>query len=85
MSDESFEQACTDVARKFAIRKTADDEDLRETVRRHLSSEAAGKWLLIVDNADDAELLFGRLGKPGGINKYLPSSEKGLVLFTTRS
>ena len=86
LSDESFDQACAEIVTKFAIQKTADDEDPRETLRRHLSLETAGKWLLIVDNADDRDLLFGPPGKPpGGINKSLPSSKEGIVLFTTRS
>ncbi|KAL2289486.1 hypothetical protein FJTKL_01757 [Diaporthe vaccinii] len=85
LSDGSFEQACARIVEKLDIRKTADDEDPRETVRRHLSSEVAGKWLLIVDNADEMELLFGCSDKPGGINKYLQVNEDGLILFTTRS
>ena len=84
-SDEGFERACTDVVREFAISKITDDEDPRETVRRHLSSETIGKWLLVIDNADDAKLLFGRPDKLEGISKYLPRSEGGLTLFTTRS
>ncbi len=85
LSDGSFEQACIEIVEKLAIRKTADDEDPRQTVQRHLSSEAAGKWLLIVNNADDLELLFGCSDKPGGINKYLQVHKDGLILFTTRS
>jgi tetratricopeptide (TPR) repeat protein len=53
-------------------------------VRRRLSTDDAGKWLLIVDNADDMDLLFGSTDKPG-MHDYLPESDNGLVLFTTRS
>ena len=39
--------------------QTADaDEDVKEVVREYLSSDAAGKWLLIVDNADDINLIL---------------------------
>lgn len=41
------------------------------------------KWLLIVDNADDWETLFGR-GNKGGMDDYLPQSGGGRILFTTR-
>src|SRR5258708_655012 len=45
LSHGSFEQACMEIVEKLAIQKTTADEDPRETVRRHLSSEVAGKWL----------------------------------------
>ncbi|KAK3305042.1 P-loop containing nucleoside triphosphate hydrolase protein [Chaetomium strumarium] len=85
LSRVAFEQAYVEMASKLPIRKRSEDEDLKESVRRYLSSEAAGPWLLIVDNADDIDLFFGPSDKPGGLNEYLPESEDGLVLFTTRS
>ncbi|KAJ9634903.1 hypothetical protein H2199_008767 [Coniosporium tulheliwenetii] len=84
LSDGSFEQAYTEIARRLSINKAAEDEDPKESVRRYLSSERAGKWLLIVDNADDMDVLFGCSDKPGGISEYFPESEDGLILFTTR-
>ncbi|RYP57635.1 hypothetical protein DL769_009356 [Monosporascus sp. CRB-8-3] len=84
LSDGSFDQAYTEIARHLDIRIQKDDE-LKETVRQHLESEKAGKWLLVVDNADDMDTLFGSPNKPGGISKHLPDSENGLTLFTTRS
>ncbi|KAI6080131.1 hypothetical protein F4821DRAFT_84203 [Hypoxylon rubiginosum] len=83
-SDGSFEQAYTEIARQLAIR-SEKGEDLKESVQRYLNSEAAGKWLLIVDNADDYNLFFGPSHHPGGLNEYLPTNDNGLVLFTTRS
>jgi hypothetical protein len=84
-SHEIFKQSCAEIVSKFDIPKAAQNEDPRETVRSFLNSKTAGKWLFIVDNADDGELLFGCPARPGGIFKYLPSSEEGLTLFTTRS
>jgi tetratricopeptide (TPR) repeat protein len=73
------------MAKKLAIRPSAENEDLKESVRRHLSSERAGPWLLVLDNADDLDVLFKSSDKPGGAVEYLPESEDGLILFTTRS
>ena len=79
-----MEQACGDIARIRGIPRVADGkEDIKELVRQYLSAEAAGQWLLIVDNADDMDLLFGT-EQSRGIADYLPRSESGLILFTTR-
>ncbi|KAJ3336464.1 hypothetical protein HDU93_002786 [Gonapodya sp. JEL0774] len=84
LSMESFEQACKEVAIKVGISLTTGaTEDIKEVVKRYLSEDAAGRWLLIVDNADDAEVVFHpKQGR--GIDYYLPQSEQGLTLFTTR-
>ncbi|KAI0184731.1 hypothetical protein EV127DRAFT_443312 [Xylaria flabelliformis] len=83
-SDESFEKAYVEMARRLKIQVKVD-EDLKEAVRRYLESEQSEKWLLIVDNADDMAIFFGSSDKPGGICKYLPERDNGLTLFTTRS
>lgn len=84
LSDESFEQAYVEMARLLDI-QINKDEDLKVTIRRYLESETAGNWFLIVDNADDTDILFGPSDQPGGIYEYLPKSDNGRVLFTTRS
>jgi hypothetical protein len=59
LSMESFEQACTEVARTLGITQAAEEKkDVKELVRRQLSLET-GRWLLIVDNADDMEIVTG--------------------------
>jgi tetratricopeptide (TPR) repeat protein len=85
LSKASFEQACTQIATKLEISKISDNEDAMESVQRHLSLESIGPWLLIVDNADDMDLLFGSSDSPGGMSQYLPESELGVTLLTTRS
>ncbi|KAI1374708.1 hypothetical protein F4677DRAFT_455383 [Hypoxylon crocopeplum] len=82
-SNGSFEQAYTGIARQLDIR-SEKGEEMKESVRRYLNSEVAGKWLLVVDNADDYDLFFGSSHNPGGLNEYLPTNDNGLVLFTTR-
>lgn len=47
-------------------------------IKTYLSSERAGKWLLIFDNADDMDM------RPT-LEDALPESEHGCVLFTTRN
>lgn len=88
LSAESFEHAYAEIARKVHLNQTAgNQEDVKELVKRYLSAETAGRWLLIIDNADDMDILYGSDSSPGGslgITDYLPESEDGLVVFTTR-
>ncbi|KAJ5808734.1 hypothetical protein N7474_010003 [Penicillium riverlandense] len=85
LSEASFEQAYTEIGRKLTIPKISDDETVVETVRRYLSSVAAGMWLLVVDNADDMDMLFGNADVPGGLYRYFPTSDNGVTFLTTRS
>jgi tetratricopeptide (TPR) repeat protein len=85
LSMESFEQACVDIAKMLGIPQAeSGEEDAKELVKRHLSAARAGKWLLVVDNADDADLVLG-IGQSKGIVDYLPQSEEGVVVYTTRT
>ncbi|RYC79044.1 hypothetical protein BFJ63_vAg18079, partial [Fusarium oxysporum f. sp. narcissi] len=84
LSMASFEQACTRMIRVFDI-EHADNEDPKETFKDFLSSEEAGKWFLIIDNADNMETLYGTAHNPGGIADFIPDCEQGHILFTTRS
>jgi tetratricopeptide (TPR) repeat protein len=84
LSIESFEQACADIARVLHMPQAAGEEDAKQLVRQYLSSLQAGRWLLILDNADDADILFGT-EQSKGIVDYLPESEEGVIVYTTRT
>jgi tetratricopeptide (TPR) repeat protein len=85
LSMESFEQACAKVVRLLGISQGAGGEnDAKEQFKRHLSTARAGKWLLVVDNVDDPDIVFGT-ERAAGIADYLPQSEEGVILFTTRT
>ncbi|KAF3390263.1 Nephrocystin-3 [Penicillium rolfsii] len=79
LSLESFEQACAQIAKELKIYQNTDGESAMEMVNRQLSSDEAGKWLFIVDNADDLDLLSDEL------DQYFPASKSGVILLTTRS
>ncbi|KAI0115314.1 hypothetical protein F4814DRAFT_460095 [Daldinia grandis] len=80
-SQATFEQSYAGLAKLLQI---SGGEDQKMLVKQHLSSENAGKWLLIVDNADDHEASF-RSNDSTGMMGYLPRNDHGLTLFTTRS
>ena len=82
VSRESFEQAYREIASHWSI--ALAKEDPKKSVRQYLESKSAGKWLLIVDNVDDEEVLFGAPEGSTGVMNYLPRNENGLTLFTTR-
>ncbi|OOF94182.1 hypothetical protein ASPCADRAFT_516466 [Aspergillus carbonarius ITEM 5010] len=50
-----------------------------------LSQESAGKWLLLFDNADDAEMWSKNNTNAPALTDFLPQCEQGRILFTTRS
>ncbi|KAF4772710.1 putative phosphorylase superfamily protein [Colletotrichum scovillei] len=82
-SKETFNEAYLAVAKKLGVHAT-DNEDLRLALMHHLRSSASGKWLLIIDNADDEDVLYGSQDGSDGVLDYLPQSEAGVTLFTTR-
>ena len=46
-----------------------------------LQSKDRGRWLMVIDNADDAELF----GRPGNLGQWVPECAHGSVLVTTRN
>lgn len=85
LSMASFEQACATVVNKLNIKNASDTSNKKELFRDYFSSDESGKWLLILDNADDVSTMHGLLSKSDGIIDYLPVSDGGRTLLTTRS
>ncbi|KAM0542622.1 hypothetical protein ACHAPJ_012701 [Fusarium lateritium] len=82
MDMTTFENAYRSIGRLLNVTGINDDKaEVKTLVQSALSHEDVGPWLLIVDNADDPELMFGL----GGLAYYLPRSIKGSILFTTRT
>ncbi|KAI0901639.1 hypothetical protein F4806DRAFT_485327 [Annulohypoxylon nitens] len=80
----SFENAYREIGKALEVDRLEDDDaDMKSLVKTALE-ENAGDWLLVIDNADDPELLFGRAGGPA-IRDYLPYSRQGSILLTTRN
>jgi tetratricopeptide (TPR) repeat protein len=84
LSMETFEQGYIGIANELGIQLGQDsEEDVRRLVQQRLCAKNARKWLLIVDNVDDLDLLRG-LGESKGLQAFLPENENGLTIFTTR-
>ncbi|CAH0023218.1 unnamed protein product [Clonostachys rhizophaga] len=87
----AFKQAYKQIGQVINIPRINDNgEDGMQLVKEALSdSKRVGSWLMIVDNADDMNMIFRQptdteLIVPGLID-YIPSSPNGLTLFTTRN
>ena len=66
LSAETFEQAYGEIARLLEIPGAAEGKaDVKELVRRYISAGKAGKWMMIVDNADKMSIPDGSAGKAG--------------------
>ncbi len=79
----SFENAYREIGRQLKIRGTDDDRaDVKSLVKATLNHDFTGRWLMIVDNADDVELLFSQEtygDMPNGLSlgRCLPSNPNG--------
>ena len=89
ISQESFELAYRNIASTLRLPGFNDSKaDIKEIVKKALSSDNMGEWLMIVDNADDRGVLMGDIGGPSKSTRlfdYLPHSNRGKIIFTTRS
>jgi tetratricopeptide (TPR) repeat protein len=78
----SFDNAYRKIGRQLGVGGIDEDTaDVKTLVREALSRESSGHWLLIIDNADDPDLLFSDMA----LSDCLPFSRKGSVLITTRN
>lgn len=83
MSLECFQKACTEIARILQIPRAADDrKDVKELLRHYSSDQVAFRWLLVIDSADDMQVLIGT-GSSNGVVGFLPKNEDGVTVFTS--
>jgi tetratricopeptide (TPR) repeat protein len=68
--------------------------DILRLVRSWLCDESNGRWVVIVDNADDSSIFYNRPQHDGAdsldqsvepLSDFLPQSPNGSILFTSRS
>ncbi|KAE8372277.1 nucleoside phosphorylase domain-containing protein [Aspergillus bertholletiae] len=83
-SYESVEQAYINIASKLGMTNIKPAE-LKDQVKAYLSQESAGKWLLLFDNADDMGMWNKNNNNNPVLTDFLPQSEQGHILLTTRS
>ncbi|KAI0865611.1 hypothetical protein F4860DRAFT_258746 [Xylaria cubensis] len=78
----SFENAYREIGQLLNCQGINNDKaDVKLLVKDALSQENTSSWLLIIDNADDVNMLF----QDANPDDYLPFSWHGSILFTTRN
>ncbi|OBT57821.1 hypothetical protein VE04_01878 [Pseudogymnoascus sp. 24MN13] len=83
----SFDNAYRNIGQQLRIPGLDDEKaDVKKLVKAQLSQESSGKWLMVVDNADDYEMFYSSNDDNGSyaLSEYLPFSTLGAILFTTR-
>ncbi|GAB1203350.1 hypothetical protein APSETT445_001985 [Aspergillus pseudonomiae] len=84
-SHESVEQAYLTLAHILGMHN-AQPAEAKNSVKAYLS-QRTGRWLLIFDNADDIDMwIQSCTGNPNPVLvDFLPQSDQGRILFTTRN
>ncbi|KAL8647306.1 MAG: hypothetical protein Q9210_005637 [Variospora velana] len=81
-------QSCRDICDKLQLPGCSDPQsDSLRILHAWLSEETNGSWILVVDNADDLDILVKRLPSENGpqtLLQLVPYREHGKVLVTTR-
>ncbi|KAJ4382431.1 hypothetical protein N0V86_002766 [Didymella sp. IMI 355093] len=89
VSQTSFDQAFREIGEQLRIPNITDSRsNVKQLVKARLSDESLGPWLLIIDNADDPDILYSPLDGRTGVERLiddLPYSRKGSIIITTRT
>ncbi|KAM0352928.1 hypothetical protein ACHAPU_001812 [Fusarium lateritium] len=93
-SAERFLEAYTNIAKECKVpgHEDPDFDPLSET-KAWLESEESGQWLMIVDNANDMQLIFPQTDntskptyvKSDSLGQFIPECPHGAILITTRN
>jgi tetratricopeptide (TPR) repeat protein len=82
----TFEKDVLAIAKKLGIPGANDEKtDIKQIFKQGLSSWSPGKWLLIIDNADDEALWGQQLIPDSTLMNCLPNTRNGAILITTRT
>ncbi|OQV09550.1 hypothetical protein CLAIMM_13658, partial [Cladophialophora immunda] len=85
----TFERDMLEIGKQLGIPGIEDDKaDVKTLVKERLTHSSEGRWLLILDNADDEAIWVKRLDPTDGkstLVEWLPSSSNGAIIITTRS
>jgi tetratricopeptide (TPR) repeat protein len=87
-SSASFEKGYTDIAVCLKLPGITEEKaNVKQLVKAALNHESTGSWILIIDNADDVDVLYKRGDNVGSLPliDYLPTSCTGSIIFTTRT
>ncbi|KAI1468196.1 P-loop containing nucleoside triphosphate hydrolase protein [Daldinia caldariorum] len=84
ISRTMFDSDYRDIARQLGLGEHNDPANTNLLTKAALEKKIVGKWLLILDNADDVQLLFGN-DDTEGLVEYLPYNPNGSILVTTRT
>jgi tetratricopeptide (TPR) repeat protein len=83
-----FEQSVREVAGRIKVPGRGEpNADILQLFQEWFQDENNGKWLVVLDNVDDAAVLLDRpaSGQRKRLLDYLPPCDHGTVLITTRS
>ena len=92
---ERFRQAYASIAQECQVPGYDNPKgNILQLVKRWLEQIDCGRWLMVIDNADDTQLFFGRLrdaegalspNGSGDLGRYIPECAHGSILVTTRN
>ena len=81
--EETFKRIATECR---IVTQEATQVDVTLLVKDWLEIRHEGRWLMVVDNVDDADVFFRELtSNKKTLSQYIPRTGKGSLLFTTRS
>ncbi|KAK1599805.1 uncharacterized protein LY79DRAFT_575420 [Colletotrichum navitas] len=88
---DRFSQSYSRIAQECNVPGHNDPwADVLGLVKTWLEGQDCGRWLMVIDNADDAQLFFpppseNSSNLKGGLGRYVPECAHGCVLITTRN
>ncbi|KAL2139346.1 hypothetical protein VTI28DRAFT_5308 [Corynascus sepedonium] len=92
---ERFRQAYASIAQECQVPGYDDPQtDVLPLLKEWLERKHRGRWLMVIDNADDMEAFFGQQTGPkdgrfssheGNLGRFIPECSRGAILVTTRN
>jgi tetratricopeptide (TPR) repeat protein len=81
-----YNEGVRDCLKLANVDKGSDlNENIHVLFRDWLRSEDSGRWLIVIDNADEIDFLVERSNNEKSMFKQLPVCDHGTVLITSRS